>query len=164
MNLEFEQVYKLYFKDVYTFLYGLSQNKAVAEDITQDTFLKAINNIHTFDGRKDIKAWLFTIARNTYYTEYNRQKIFSPYNLEDNVDDKTNVLDNLILKEQSILILKILHNMIEPYKEVFMLRFFGGLSYNNIGLIFTKTESWARVTYYRAKKQILEQMEGNNSE
>jgi len=162
--LEFEQVYKLYFKDVYTFLYGLSQNKAVAEDITQDTFLKAINNIHTFDGRKDIKAWLFTIARNTYYTEYNRQKIFSPYNLEDNVDDKTNVLDNLILKEQSILILKILHNMIEPYKEVFMLRFFGGLSYNNIGLIFTKTESWARVTYYRAKKQILEQMEGNNSE
>ena len=162
--MEFEQVYKLYFKDVYTFLYGLSQNKAVAEDITQDTFLKAINNIHTFDGRKDIKAWLFTIARNTYYTEYNRQKIFSPYNLEDNVDDKTNVLDNLILKEQSILILKILHNMIEPYKEVFMLRFFGGLSYNNIGLIFTKTESWARVTYYRAKKQILEQMEGNNSE
>ena len=162
--MEFEQVYKLYFKDVYTFLYGLSQNKAVAEDITQDTFLKAINNIHTFDGRKDIKAWLFTIAKNTYYTEYNRQKIFSPYNLEDNVDDKTNVLDNLILKEQSILILKILHNMIEPYKEVFMLRFFGGLSYNNIGLIFTKTESWARVTYYRAKKQILEQMEGNNSE
>ena len=80
------------------------------------------------------------------------------------MDDKTNVLDNLILKEQSILILKILHNMIEPYKEVFMLRFFGGLSYNNIGLIFTKTESWARVTYYRAKKQILEQMEGNNSE
>ena len=162
--MEFEQVYKLYFKDVYTFLYGLSQNKAVAEDITQDTFLKAINNIHTFDGRKDIKAWLFTIARNTYYTEYNRQKIFSPYNLEDNVDDKTNVLDNLILKEQSILILKILHNMSESYKEVFMLRFFGGLSYNNIGLIFTKTESWARVTYYRAKKQILEQMEGNNSE
>ena len=162
--MEFEQVYKLYFKDVYTFLYGLSQNKAVAEDITQDTFLKAIKNIHTFDGRKDIKAWLFTIARNTYYTEYNRQKIFSPYDLEDNVDGKTNVLDNLILKEQSILILKILHNMSEPYKEVFMLRFFGGLSFYKISLIFTKTESWARVTYYRAKKQILEQMEGNHSE
>ena len=57
--MEFEQVYKLYFKDVYTFLYGLSQNKAVAEDITQDTFLKAIKNIHTFDGRKDGKATLF---------------------------------------------------------------------------------------------------------
>lgn len=72
--MEIEKVYKLYFKDVYTFLYGLSQNKAVAEDITQDTFLKAMKNIDLFDGRKDIKAWLFTIARNTYYTEYNRQK------------------------------------------------------------------------------------------
>ena len=70
----------------------------------------------------------------------------------------------MILKEQSILILKILHNMSEPYKEVFMLRFFGSLSFNKISLIFTKTESWARVTYYRAKKQILEQMEGNHSE
>lgn len=162
--MEFEEVYKLYFKDVYTFLYGLSQNKAVAEDITQDTFLKAIKNIDTFDGRKDIKAWLFTIARNTYYTEYNRQKIFSTYDLEDNVDGKADILDNLILKEQSVLILKILHNMSEPYKEVFMLRFFGSLSYNKISLIFAKTESWARVTYYRAKKQILEQMEGDNSE
>ncbi|MGI5985417.1 MAG: RNA polymerase sigma factor [Clostridiales bacterium] len=60
--MEFEKIYKLYFKDVYIFLYSLSQNKAVAEDITQDTFLKAMKNIHTFDGRKEIKAWLFTIA------------------------------------------------------------------------------------------------------
>ena len=162
--MEIEKVYKLYFKDVYTFLYGLSQNKAVAEDITQDTFLKALKNIDLFDGRKDIKAWLFTIARNTYYTEYNRQKIFSPYDLEDNVDGQTDVLDHLILKEQSILILKTLHNISEPYKEVFMLRFFGSLSFNKISLIFTKTESWARVTYYRAKKQILEEVEGNQSE
>ena len=162
--MEIEKVYKLYFKDVYTFLYGLSQNKAVAEDITQDTFLKAMKNIDLFDGRKDIKAWLFTIARNTYYTEYNRQKIFSPYDLEDNVDGQTDVLDHLILKEQSILILKTLHNISEPYKEVFMLRFFGSLSFNKISLIFTKTESWARVTYYRAKKQILEEVEGNHSE
>lgn len=162
--MEFEEVYKLYFKDVYIFLYGLSQNKAVAEDITQDTFLKAIKNIDKFDGRKDIKAWLFTIARNTYYTEYNRQKVFLPYDPEDNADGKTNVLDDLILKEQSVLILKVLHNMGEPYKEVFMLRFFGNLSFNKISLIFTKTESWARVTYYRAKKQILEQMEGDHCE
>ena len=162
--MEFEQVYKLYFKDVYIFLYGLSQNKAVAEDITQDTFLKAIKNIDKFDGRKDIKAWLFTIARNTYYTEYNRQKRFSPYQLEDSVAGNNDVLDNLILEEQSTSILKILHQMNEPYKEVFMLRFFGSLSFDKISLIFKKSESWARVTYYRAKKQILEQMEGDNSE
>ncbi len=160
--MEFEKIYKLYFKDVYKFMYSVSQSKTIAEDITQETFLKAIKNIHTFDGRKEIKAWLFTIARNTYYTEYNRQKIFSPYELEDNVSGNNDILDNLILEEQSILILKILHNLNEPYKEVFMLRFFGTLSFEKISLIFKKSESWARVTYYQAKKQILEQMEGNN--
>ena len=160
--MEFEKIYKLYFKDVYIFLYSLSQNKAVAEDITQDTFLKAMKNIHTFDGRKEIKAWLFTIARNTYYTEYNHQKNFSPYEIEDNVAGNHDILDDLILEEQSDLILKILHNINEPYKEVFMLRFFGSLSFDKISLIFEKSESWARVTYYRAKKQVLEQMEGNN--
>ena len=160
----FEEIYKMYFKDVYTFLYSLSQNKTIAEDITQETFFKAIKNIHTFDGRKEIKAWLFTIARNTYYTEYNRQKLFSPYELEDSVAGNNDVLDNLILEEQSTSILKILHQMNEPYKEVFMLRFFGNLSFDKISLIFEKSESWARVTYYRAKKQILEQMEGDNSE
>lgn len=160
--MEFEKIYKLYFKDVYIFLYSLSQNKAVAEDITQDTFLKAMKNIHTFDGRKEIKAWLFTIARNTYYTEYNHQKNFSPYEIEDNVAGNHDILDDLILEEQSDLILKILHNINEPYKEVFMLRFFGSLSFDRISLIFEKSESWARVTYYRAKKQVLEQMEGNN--
>lgn len=162
MNLEFETIYKLYFKDIYTFLYGLSQNKSVAEDITQDTFLKAMKNIHTFDGRTDIKAWLFTIARNTYYTAYKREKLFSPYDLEDNIAGNHDILNDLIIVEQSAQILKILHTMREPYKEVFMLRFFGSLSFDKISLIFKKNESWARVTYYRAKKLILEEMEGNN--
>lgn len=162
--MEFEKIYKMYFKDIYVFLYGLSQNKSVAEDITQDTFLKAMKKIHTFDDRKEIKAWLFTIARNTYYTEYNRQKRLSHYELGENVASKNDILDNLILEEQSILILKILHHMGEPYKEVFMLRFFGSLSFDNIGLIFSKSESWARVTYYRSKKQILAQMEDDRNE
>lgn len=162
--MKLEQIYKMYFKDIYRFLYSLSQNKAIAEDITQDTFLKAIENIHSFDNKKEIKAWLFTIARNTYYTQYNRQKVFSSYEIEDNEASDDNILNNLILKEQSSLILKILHNINEPYKEVFMLRVFGNLSFNKISIIFKKSESWARVTYYRAKKQILKKLEENYNE
>ncbi len=161
--MEFETIYELYFKDVYIFLCGLTQNKSMAEDITQETFFKAMKNIQTFDGRKDIKAWLFTIARNTYYTEYKHQKRFSPYELQDNVTNHNNILDTLILEEQSTLILKIVHQMHDPYKEVFLLRFFGSLSFDKIGLIFSKSESWARVTYYRAKKQILIQLEELNN-
>lgn len=162
--MEFEEVYKLYFKDVYAFLYRLSQSKTVAEDITQDTFLKAMNSIHTFDGRTELKAWLFTIARNTYYTAYHRQKRFSPYALDENIAGNHDVLDDFIAAEQSTQILKILHGMKEPYKEVFLLRFFGSLSFDKISFLFQKSESWARVTYYRAKKQIAEQMEGSNDD
>ena len=157
--MEFEQIYKTHFKDIYIFLCGLTQNKTLAQDITQETFLKAMDKIHTFDEQKDIKAWLFTIARNTYYTEYNREKRLSPYGLHEHTHSCTNILDDLILEEQSFLILTALHHLKEPYKEIFMLRFFGNLSFQKISLIFSKSENWARVTYYRAKKQIINQME-----
>lgn len=162
--MEIEEIYKLYFKDVYTFLYSLTGNKVLAEDITQDTFLKALENIHRFDGRKDIRAWLFTIARNTYYTDFNRQKIYSPYEMNENTADNTDLLDHLILKEESTSILNILQDLKEPYKEVFMLRYFGDLSFKRISLMYSKTESWARVTFYRAKKEIKELMEVNDNE
>ncbi len=140
---------------------SLCANVAIAEDITQDTFLKAIKNIRSFDDKKDIKAWLFTIARNTYFTQYNREKIYADSELISNdvKDNSNNILDNLIDKQQVRLILKTLHEIHEPYKEVFMLRLFGELSYSQIGEIFEKTEVWARVTFFRAKKLILEKME-----
>lgn len=111
--------------------------------------------------KKDIKAWLFTIARNTYFTQYNREKIYADGEIVSNdvKDNSNNILDDLIDKQQVRLILKALHEIHEPYKEVFMLRLFGELSYSQIGEIFEKTEVWARVTFFRAKKLILEMME-----
>ncbi len=163
--LDIEKIYTLYFKDVYRFIYSLSKNKSIAEDITGDTFLKALKNIDKFDGEKDIKAWLFTIAKNSYYTYYNRQKKFSSYEIrEENDINSENILEDLISKEESLNILKIIHNIDEPYKEVFMLRFFGDLDYSSISSIFKKSESWARVTYYRAKKLILTKMEESENE
>ncbi len=158
--MDIEKIYMLYFKDVYKFIYNLSKNKSIAEDITQDTFLKAMKNIDKFDGRKDIKAWLFTIAKNTYYTYYNKEKKFTDYEMQDNISSCDNdILENFTLNDDYQSILKILHNMNEPYKEVFMLRFFGELSFDNISSLFSKSEGWARITYYRAKKQIQEKME-----
>lgn len=66
--MDFDCIYKSYYLDVYHFLCGLSSNKEIAEDITQETFTKALTAINSYDGRKDIRAWLFTIARNTYFT------------------------------------------------------------------------------------------------
>lgn len=74
--MDFDCIYKSYYLDVYHFLCGLSSNKEIAEDITQETFTKALTAINSYDGRKDIRAWLFTIARNTYFTYCKREKIY----------------------------------------------------------------------------------------
>lgn len=163
--MELEQIYELYFRDVYNYIYGISKNKAMAEDITQETFLKALKKINSFDGSTDIRAWLFTIAKNTYYTAIKREKIYTNTDeLENMVDNHYSILDGLIDNEQSMLIHKCLHLMDDPYKEVFMLRFFGNLSFEKIGIIFEKSTGWARVIYHRAKNQILKRMEEQENE
>lgn len=156
----FEDIYQTYFKDVFLYLRSISANEDIAEEITQETFVKALKAIDSFDGTKDIRAWLFTIAKNTYYTYCKRQKIYTE-------EDITNIplveqivfTDKIIDEENSFLIHRFLHNMNEPYKEVFTLRVFGELSFEKIGLLFGKTPNWARVTFYRAKKKIIEYME-----
>ena len=144
--MDFEQIYKLYFRDVFLYLCSLSANEDIAEEITQETFAKVLKSIDTFDGAKDIRAWLFTIAKNTYYTYCKRRKIYADEEISENIADV-----------QIDLAKKFSEN--EPYKEVFSLRVFGELPFEKIGILFGKSSSWARVTFYRAKKQILEYME-----
>lgn len=158
-------IYKSYYLDVYHFLCGLSSNKEIAEDITQETFTKALTAINSYDGRKDIRAWLFTIARNTYFTYCKREKIYVEWEPPtEQVDIQTEFIDNLINKEQVEKIHNFLKNMKDPYKIVFELRIHGELSFEKIGRIFGKSSGWARVTYYRAKMKILEYMEAENNE
>ena len=71
---EIETIYRKYFHDVFLYIRALSENESLAEEITQETFLKAMNNIEKFDGRKDIGAWLFVIAKNTYFSYCRRKK------------------------------------------------------------------------------------------
>lgn len=96
--MDFDCIYKSYYLDVYHFLCGLSSNKEIAEDITQETFTKALTAINSYDGRKDIRAWLFTIARNTYFTYCKREKIYVEWEPPtEQVDIQTEFIDNLII-------------------------------------------------------------------
>ena len=163
--MDIDKIYELYFRDVYVYLLSITKNKEIAEDITSDTFLKALKNLDKFDGKKDIRAWLFTIAKNTYYTYAKRQKIFISKEIDvDTQDTKSCILDNVESKEQAIVIHKIIHSLKEKDKDVFNLRVFGELSFDDIGLVFGKSSGWARVTFFRAKKQIVQQMEEKNNE
>ena len=139
---------------------SLAASEDIAEEITQETFVKALKAIDTFDGSKDIRAWLFTIAKNTFFTYCKREKFFVDEELsEDTTDPKSVFTDRMVDEESAFLIHQFLHKMKEPYKEVFSLRVFGELSFEKIALLFGKSSSWARVVFYRAKEQIKAYME-----
>ncbi len=131
----------------------------VAEEITQETFFKALKNIDKFDGKCKLYVWLCQIAKNTYFSYSTKQKkTLSTTDKTQEYSDAIDIENLLVVKERAIEIHKILHELEEPYKEVFTLRVFGELSFLQIGNLFMKTESWARVTYHRAKKKIKERL------
>ena len=156
---EIEELYDRYFKDVYLFLYRLSGDKYLAEDITSETFLKAMKSIDNFRGDSDIRTWLCQIGKNTYYSylRKNKETLDLKEDMED--EDSPTIEASLVSQEESIKIHKIIHNLKDPYKEIFSLRVFGELSFKEIGHIFGKTDNWACVTYHRARKKIKEEME-----
>lgn len=155
--IEFEEVYKRYFKDVYKYALSLTRDEHTAEEITQETFFKALKSIDQFDGRCKLYVWLCQIAKNTYFT--NRQRVAKGNELIEEPLTNDTLEDRLLDKESFFEIHKILHTLEEPYKEVFSLRAFGELSFRQIGELFGKTESWARVTYHRAKMKIKEDLQ-----
>ena len=163
---EFEQVYTTYFQDVFLYICRLSGNEHIAEEITSETFLKAMRSIDSFRGDCDIRVWLCQIAKNCYYTYI--KKAGRNVSLEDTGLSESPGSDDLpderlILSEDAAQIRKLLHDLPEPYKEVFMWRVFADMSFKQIAQIFKKTENWACVTYHRARKKIMEGME-NKSE
>lgn len=160
MKVDFEDIYDRFFKDVYLFVLAMSGNPAMAEDITQETFFKALKEIDNFKGNCSVKSWLCQIAKNFYIDDVRHKKRFESVkkSLSGEMPTEKDAESAVIRREEVISVYKALHCLEEPYKEVFGLRTLGELSYREIGNIFEKSESWARVTYHRAKLKIREQM------
>ena len=157
--MDYEKLYNSYYMQVYSYAVTLTKNPEQAEEITQNTFFKAITSKADFKGKANELTWLCSIAKNLYYDELRRNQRIA--GLEDSlpissgVDIEQAVSDS----DMAFRIHLVLHRLDEPYKEVFQLRVFGELSFSQIAAIFSKTESWARVTYHRAKLKIQERME-----
>lgn len=150
---EFESIYNHYFREVYSFVLLLSRNEKVAEEITQETFFKALKSIDKFKGNCKLNVWLCQIAKNTYFTYLDKQKRFDTVDIPEQASEKS-IEEMILKKEETFRLHKVLHHLEEPYKEVFTLRVFGELSFKQISELFEKTESWARVTFHRAKCKI----------
>lgn len=159
MDLEFHRLYELYFKDVYRYIYSKSNNVSISEEIAQETFYRALEKIEGFDERNDIRAWLFVVARNTYYSYCRKHKRIINEEELHNLPDDINFVDQIINRDTANQIHRFIENMSDTYRDVFTLRVYGELSFDEIGKSYGKSAVWARVTYYRAKSQIVEHME-----
>ena len=162
--MDLERIYREYFTIVYCYILSLSRDPSVAEDITQETFFRAMKKLDEFRGDSSVETWLIQIAKRLYYNyadKTSRRERIS----ETEFGQKTEPIsmeEGFIRKEYSQRIHRILHDMKEPYKEVFMLRVFGELSFKEIGDLFHKGDAWARVTYHRAGKMIREVIENED--
>lgn len=158
---DFENIYNDYFRDVYLYIKSLSNDEHIAEDITSETFINAMKSIDKFKGNCDIRVWLCQIAKNSYfsYLRKNKKLIYTDKDKEQE-EESIDIEASMLSIETSMEIHEVLHNLEEPYKEVFSLRTFGELSFKQIGLLFQKNENWACVTYHRARKKIKNKLEG----
>lgn len=148
------------YEAVYHYVLSLCQDETEAQDITQETFLKAVKAADHFEGNSSLYTWLCAIAKNLWLNHCRKKKReILPDSLEvAQGSEKVPVEQQVMEKEMAMRVHEVLHNLQEPYKEVFSLRVFGQLSFADIAKLFSKTESWARVTFHRAKNMIGEIM------
>ena len=159
---DFEQIYRDYFRDVYLYSRRLSGgNEPLAEDITSEVFFRALHRIDSFRGDCDIRVWLCQIAKNCYFTYLKQNSKTEPVeDLEQRFQGAVESPDEILLRgERAQQIKELLHDLPDPYKEVFMWRTLGEMSFRQIGELFQKTGNWACVTYHRARKMIQKGME-----
>ena len=159
--MDIEKIYRTYFMKVYSYILSTVKNHDIAEEITQNTFLKAMTAKKQFLGNSSEYTWLCAIAKNQCIDYFREEEKKEALPEDDSLSTSDNVLDDIMAKETSLNIHRILHEMEEPYKEVFELRVFGELSFAEIAQIFEKTENWARVTYHRARLKLKERLNEN---
>lgn len=156
---EFEKLYSNYYPQVYRYVLKLCSDEVLAEEITQETFFKVLKNINSFKGECKFSVWVCQIAKNTLYTYLKKQKRTLDIPLDSLEIEQENLIENLVAdKDMALRIHEVLHVLEDPYREVFWMRTFGELSFLEIARIHKKTESWARVTYHRAKMKIKEEL------
>ena len=139
---DFEKLFNEKREFIFKYLMKMTRDITLSEELTQETFFRAYMNYASLKNKEKASVWLCRIAKNTYFAWYNEQK----------------KKDSFVQKELSQKALICLHELEDPYKEVFMLSVFGGFSLKDISSIFGKSESWARVTFYRAKQKLSERM------
>jgi len=152
-----EEVYGQYARTVYRYLLTLTHDDDLAEELTQETFYQAIRSSERFDGSCAVPTWLCAIAKNVLRTY--RRKHPETEDVEEHTPAIPSAESDVLASAKRLELLKKLHALREPYREVLYLRAFGGLSFREIGEVQGKTENWARVTFYRGKELLRKEVD-----
>lgn len=152
--MDFEKIYRAYFGDVYRYLLKLTGDEHTAEELTAETFWRAIKNLDRFRGESELRVWLCGIGKNCWKDMLRRQNRECPLEIGDDAPSDTDIERELDEREDTRQIYRLLNALPEPYREVFSLRVLGELGFSEIGRLFGKTANWACVTYHRAKEKI----------
>ena len=154
---DMEQIYEQYFETVNKYLFCLTHNNDISEELTQETFYKAVKKIDTYNGECKISVWLCQIAKHIWYDYCKKNKKVIQVEeelLKTREEDTTE--QKVIYNDEKMLLYKKMQALDEKTREVIYLRITGELSFKEIGIILNKTENWARVTFYRGKNQLKE--------
>lgn len=154
---DIEKVYKEHYKIVYKYLMCLTNNADLSEELTQETFYKMIKKIHTYKGNSKISVWLCEIAKNLYFDELRKNKRRKKFELDfNNIQSDSNLEEDYIEKEEAENLSKEIEKLDEEIKRVIFLRLNSDMSFKEIGQVLGKTETWARVNFYRGKQKVKE--------
>ena len=153
-----DEIYEQYALFVYRYLLSLTGREELAEELTQETFFQAIRCIDQYNGTCKISTWLCAIGRNQYLAHVKKNRPHLEWN-EETVPYTEEAAENLALSSLSRMeLMKKLHGIQEPLREVLYLRIFGDLSFREIGEIMNQSENWARVNFYRGKEKMAKEI------
>ena len=157
----YDEIYDLYADRLYYYCFMLTKDSYMAEDLTQTTFLKAIEKLHTFKNQSSVFTWLCTIAKNEFINELNKNKRLSYEKILYiyHEDDVTNVEDIVLSRHTIRKLARIIKNLDEPFRDIFILRVYNEMSFKEIGSLFNKSDIWARVNYHRAREKIINKIQ-----
>ena len=158
-----EEVYRQYANTVFRYLLSLTRSEDIAEELTQETLYQAIRASERFDGSCAVSTWLCAIAKRVHKT-YLRKHPKQAEIEETILPPGASAEDETVRGEERLELMKRLHALPEPYREVMYLRLFGDLAFRDIGAVHGRTENWARVTFYRGKEMLRKDLDKNGNQ
>jgi RNA polymerase sigma factor (sigma-70 family) len=155
---DMEEIYKEHAKSVFRYLFSLSHDDDLAEELTQETFYRAVYSVGKYDGTCKMSVWLCQIAKHIWYQELEKRKKNKTEELTEYIASlELSPEDRYFKKNEKISLYRTINSLEEPMKEVVYLRLAGEFSFAEIAEILSKSENWARTVFYRAKQKIMEE-------